>query len=46
MTLKNLNDRKERVYRTSRINAICRGEKVAHCGGFGRAAIKGAAIGN
>ena len=31
---------------TSRINANCCGQKVAYCGGFGRAAIKGAAIGN
>ena len=30
---------------TSRINAICCGQKVAYCCGFGRAAIKGAAIG-
>ena len=31
---------------TSRINAYCCGQKVAYCGGFRRAAIKGAAIGN
>ena len=31
---------------TSRINVYCCGHKVAYCGDFGRATIKGAAIDN
>ena len=38
-------DRISLVY-TSRINAYCCSQKVAYCGGFDGATIKGAAIGN